>query len=240
MRKTKVSPIEWCYLSSIPPFSTEPWSYGKKNIPSWEPTYIPLIKIRHVLKMDFSLHPKVGCVRKPLKGASLPFQPFREALVFVSSHHLRLSEADQRRHSAESAVSGGIQNPALFGVRARFFSSFAGFYACACIHMGVSKNRGGPPKWMVKRMENPIKMDDLGGKPPIFGNIHVYCLKRTNTQALSIQETPVDAYSSISSHSSVFPSGQEGVHPPSWLAKGQGPNPLFLYMGTGPLTTIGR
>ena len=28
--------------------------------------------------------------------------------------------------------------------------------------MGVSKNRGGPPKWMVYCMENPIKMDDLG------------------------------------------------------------------------------
>ena len=28
-------------------------------------------------------------------------------------------------------------------------------------HMGVSKNRGGPPKWMVKIMENPIKMDYL-------------------------------------------------------------------------------
>ena len=38
--------------------------------------------------------------------------------------------------------------------------------------MGVSKNRGGPPKWMVKIMENPIKMDDLGGftTTPIFGN----------------------------------------------------------------------
>ena len=35
--------------------------------------------------------------------------------------------------------------------------------------MGVSKNRG-TPKWMVKIMENPIKMDDLGGFPPIFGN----------------------------------------------------------------------
>ena len=28
------------------------------------------------------------------------------------------------------------------------------------------------PKWMVKIMENPIKMDDLGGKPTIFGNTH--------------------------------------------------------------------
>ena len=33
-----------------------------------------------------------------------------------------------------------------------------------------------PPKWMVKIMENPIKMDDLGGKPTIFGNIHIYTL----------------------------------------------------------------
>ena len=31
----------------------------------------------------------------------------------------------------------------------------------------------GTPKWMVKIMENPIKMDDLGGKPTIFGNIHI-------------------------------------------------------------------
>ena len=30
-------------------------------------------------------------------------------------------------------------------------------------HLGVSKNRG-TPKWMVKIMENPIKMDDLGKK----------------------------------------------------------------------------
>ena len=29
------------------------------------------------------------------------------------------------------------------------------------LHLGASKNRG-TPKWMVKIMENPIKMDDLG------------------------------------------------------------------------------
>jgi len=40
--------------------------------------------------------------------------------------------------------------------------------------MGVSKNKG-TPKWMVKIMETPIKMDDLGGKPPIFGNTHMVC-----------------------------------------------------------------
>jgi len=32
----------------------------------------------------------------------------------------------------------------------------------------VSKNRGKPPKWMVKIMEIPIKMDDLGGKATNF------------------------------------------------------------------------
>ena len=33
------------------------------------------------------------------------------------------------------------------------------------VYVGVSKNRGAP-KWMVKIMENPIKMDDLG--VPLF------------------------------------------------------------------------
>ena len=43
------------------------------------------------------------------------------------------------------------------------------------IYMGVSKNRGGPPKWMGKIMEPPIKMDDLGGfTTPIFGNTYIY------------------------------------------------------------------
>ena len=37
--------------------------------------------------------------------------------------------------------------------------------------MGVSKNRG-TPKWMVKIMENPIKMDDLG--IPLFSETSIY------------------------------------------------------------------
>ena len=37
--------------------------------------------------------------------------------------------------------------------------------------MGVEPKIGGkPPKWMVKKMENPIKMDDLGLNTPIFGS----------------------------------------------------------------------
>ena len=34
-------------------------------------------------------------------------------------------------------------------------------------HMGVSKNRG-TPKWMVKIIEKPIKVDDLGVAYPYF------------------------------------------------------------------------
>ena len=37
-----------------------------------------------------------------------------------------------------------------------------------------------PQKWMVKIMENPIKMDDLGGKTTIFGNIHLETLLQKN------------------------------------------------------------
>ena len=44
-------------------------------------------------------------------------------------------------------------------------SKWQGFYRLKKNYMGVSKNRG-TPKWMVKIMENPIKMDDLG--VPLF------------------------------------------------------------------------
>ena len=46
------------------------------------------------------------------------------------------------------------------------FQGFKDFYLALIfwemIHMDVSKNNGKTPKWMVKIMENPIKMDDLG------------------------------------------------------------------------------
>ena len=50
----------------------------------------------------------------------------------------------------------------------------ASLYKASCqVEVGVSKNRG-TPKWMVYNgIENPIKMDDLGGKPTIFRNTQV-------------------------------------------------------------------
>ena len=46
-----------------------------------------------------------------------------------------------------------------------------------CIKLGVSKN-GGTPKWMVKIMENPIKIHDLGGKNHYFWvDAHIICTK---------------------------------------------------------------
>ena len=38
------------------------------------------------------------------------------------------------------------------------------FFSEVLQHMSISNNRG-TPKWMVKIMENPIQMDDLGGNP---------------------------------------------------------------------------
>ena len=44
-------------------------------------------------------------------------------------------------------------------------------------HMAVSLKIGVfPPKWMVKISENPIKMDDLGGKTPYFLETPIYVI----------------------------------------------------------------
>ena len=46
------------------------------------------------------------------------------------------------------------------------------------IYNGVAKNNG-TPKWIVYKGKPYEKMDDLGGKPTIFGNIHKDPYERT-------------------------------------------------------------
>ena len=64
-------------------------------------------------------------------------------------------------------------------------------------YMGVSKNRGGPPKWMVKIMENPIKMGWFGGKPTIFGNIHIWLIFM---DPMGVEADPINASMPSSRH----------------------------------------
>ena len=54
------------------------------------------------------------------------------------------------------------------------------FILYTTLHLGVSKNRG-TPKWMVYNGKPYFLMDDLGGKPTIFGNLHLYKWQRQNS-----------------------------------------------------------
>ena len=40
-------------------------------------------------------------------------------------------------------------------------------------HIWVVSNNRGTPKWMIYNGKPYFLMDDLGGKPTIFGNIHI-------------------------------------------------------------------
>ena len=78
--------------------------------------------------------------------------------------------------------------------------------------MGVSKNRGVSPKWMVKIMENPIKMDDLGGNPlfsetSIWGFFHIVIFFHMFKDSVSCPTSWDRLYSKISD---MFVSPQRG------------------------------
>ena len=50
---------------------------------------------------------------------------------------------------------------------------------------------------MVKIMENPIKMDDLGGKPPIFGNTHILYSNQPGAQLTTAQRVAIASGASV-------------------------------------------
>ena len=54
--------------------------------------------------------------------------------------------------------------------------------------MDVSKNRG-TPKWMVKIMENPIKMDDLG--VPLFLETPIFTYMNHKQSTIHVGKSPI-------------------------------------------------
>ncbi len=52
-----------------------------------------------------------------------------------------------------------------------------------------------PPKWMVKIMKNPIKMDDLGGKIPLFLVQHPYPERTSGCGAFAMATLDVHHHS---------------------------------------------
>ena len=76
--------------------------------------------------------------------------------------------------------------------------------------MGVSKNRG-TPKWMVKIMENPIKIHDLGGFTPVFGltpicqhNVNQYIPFFASTDGLILIDYLAEEFSENSINCTMF------------------------------------
>ena len=74
------------------------------------------------------------------------------------------------RKNCHAFNGGGMRRAwlmaSVFKIFRVFEWSLCGTWGSVSPLMGVSKNRGGPPKWMMKIMENPIKIDDLG--VPLF------------------------------------------------------------------------
>ena len=86
--------------------------------------------------------------------------------------------------------------------------------------MGVSKNRG-IPKWMVKIMENPIKMDDLGGKPTIWGYPYFWKFTHLIKSKATLRfrnVAPLDKFRFFDGQffASCFPNRESKIHQDSW------------------------
>ena len=82
----------------------------------------------------------------------------------------------QNSNTRSSAKSGGMDTLAI-SLLTWNRSSFPGISSAFLVyshHQDHYMGYRGTPKWMVYFMENLIKMDDLGGKPTIFGNRHIF------------------------------------------------------------------
>jgi len=86
-----------------------------------------------------------------------------------------------------SSMAGGEWDSKFGRWWARPWRKFWWIFSIRILYGCWTKNRGYiPPKWMVKIMENPIKMDDLGGTL-IFGNTHIS--ERCTIRGLMLQKS---------------------------------------------------
>ena len=106
--------------------------------------------------LRFLVHWKVACVCKSEIDLSKICHPPTERCKWWFHMGFRLKATISHVFSEWWIIVALPQTKACF------------FWPFQVSNLGVSKNRGGPPKWMVKIMENPMKLDDLGGKPSYF------------------------------------------------------------------------
>ena len=95
---------------------------------------------------------------------------FGMAVNKACSSSIRMN--DNTNHNATNVQAHTLHPDPFPSAMSCYVHCFEYHWRCSCnigksdTHMDASKNRGGPPKWMVKIMENPIKIDDLG--VPLF------------------------------------------------------------------------
>ena len=117
--------------------------------------------------------------------------------VFASRH-------DGNAITIDLEVAGTLQDLNLGDLHAYVKNRWFSMKINKCLigakeNMGVSKNKG-TPKWMVKIMENPIKMDDLGVH--LFLETSICLLQIVTVECISvlyhdIQQTCVASYTCL-------------------------------------------
>ena len=91
------------------------------------------------------------------------------AASYPEAHSYLMCTPRKVKHgSTENSAPGNSEIPIIGNhhIFVRFHMLNFCFFCERDVQKGVSKNSG-IPKWMVKIMENPSKMDDLVGKPTI-------------------------------------------------------------------------
>jgi len=85
---------------------------------------------------------------------------FKETTKFTPVENQETTPPVLRKDKSEKKPP---RNGATFGLGSTPQDASQKSYISVGAHVGVSKNRAGPPNWMVKIMENPIKMEDFWG-----------------------------------------------------------------------------